>query len=135
MAVDRLRRKKRLREMPLSVGAAGAEEDADFEPAGQGDEEAETPLQQTVSAEFLEAYRRALAELSEEHRAVFLLHAVEGMRYREIAEVLGLQIGTVMSRLFYARKQLQSLLAPYRANQAEPDAEEAEVEAKEEEEE
>ena len=52
----------------------------------------------------------ALAKLSPEHRAVIVLKELEGLRYHEIAEVLHLSIGTVMSRLFYARKHLQSLL-------------------------
>ncbi len=52
----------------------------------------------------------AIAELSPEHRAVILMKEIEGMQYHEIAESLGCSIGTVMSRLFYARKKLQSLL-------------------------
>ncbi|MBI4583315.1 MAG: sigma-70 family RNA polymerase sigma factor [Planctomycetes bacterium] len=53
----------------------------------------------------------AVSQLSDKHQAVFLLHAVEELSYKEIAEVLGCSIGTVMSRLFYARKKLQELLA------------------------
>jgi RNA polymerase sigma-70 factor (ECF subfamily) len=52
----------------------------------------------------------AIAQLSPEHRAVILMKETEGMQYHEIAEALGCSIGTVMSRLFYARKKLQSLL-------------------------
>ena len=44
------------------------------------------------------------------HRAVIVLREIEDMTYHEIAEVLKLSAGTVMSRLFYARKKLQSLL-------------------------
>ena len=54
----------------------------------------------------------ALAKLSPEHRAVIVLKELEGLRYHEIAEVLHLSAGTVMSRLFYAKKHLQSLLKP-----------------------
>ena len=54
----------------------------------------------------------ALAELSPEQRAVVMLKELEGLHYREIAQELNLSIGTVMSRLFYARKRLQSLLRP-----------------------
>jgi RNA polymerase sigma-70 factor (ECF subfamily) len=54
----------------------------------------------------------ALAELSPEQRAVVILKELEGLQYREIAQVLSLSIGTVMSRLFYARKRLQSMLRP-----------------------
>ncbi len=52
----------------------------------------------------------AIAELTPEHRAVILMKEIEGMQYHEIAESLGCSIGTVMSRLFYARKKLQGLL-------------------------
>jgi RNA polymerase sigma-70 factor, ECF subfamily len=54
----------------------------------------------------------ALAQLSPEHRAVVVLRELQDMQYHEIAEVLNLSLGTVMSRLFYARKKLQSLLKP-----------------------
>ena len=53
---------------------------------------------------------RAFDELSEDARAMILLADVEELSYREIAEVIGCPIGTVMSRLHRARKQLQGLL-------------------------
>ncbi len=52
----------------------------------------------------------AIGQLSPEHRAVILMKEIEDMQYHEIAETLGCSIGTVMSRLFYARKKLQNLL-------------------------
>src|SRR5213078_2410392 len=52
----------------------------------------------------------AIAQLTPEHRAVILMKETEDMQYHEIAEALGCSIGTVMSRLFYARKKLQNLL-------------------------
>ena len=52
----------------------------------------------------------AIEKLSADHRAVILLKEVEGHQYNEIAEITGVSIGTIMSRLFYARKKLQSLL-------------------------
>jgi RNA polymerase sigma-70 factor (ECF subfamily) len=54
----------------------------------------------------------ALAQLSPEHRAVIVLKEIEDLQYQEIAKMLNLSIGTVMSRLFYGRKQLQSILRP-----------------------
>lgn len=54
---------------------------------------------------------RAVTKLSEKHRAVFLLHAMENLSYKEIATVMNCSMGTVMSRLFYARKKLQELLS------------------------
>ena len=52
------------------------------------------------------AYERALARLSPEHRAVFLLHEVEGLSYQQVAEALGCPAGTVMSRLHRACARL-----------------------------
>ena len=63
-------------------------------------------------AEIRERVNAALAKLSPDHRAVIVLKELEGLEYHQISEVLNLSIGTVMSRLFYARKKLQSLLRP-----------------------
>ena len=57
--------------------------------------------------------QRAMAELSEDHRAVLLLREIEGMSYEEIAATLDIPRGTVMSRLFHARKNMQKLLRPF----------------------
>ena len=54
----------------------------------------------------------AIAQLSPEHRAVLLLTEFEGYQYREVAQILEIPLGTVMSRLFHARKKLQHLLKP-----------------------
>lgn len=53
---------------------------------------------------------QAIAQLSPDHRTVILLREVEGHSYEEIAEMTQTSVGTVMSRLFYARKKLQELL-------------------------
>jgi RNA polymerase sigma-70 factor, ECF subfamily len=53
----------------------------------------------------------ALERLPESQRRTFILHAEAELSYREVAEVLGISIGTVMSRLFYARQKLRALLA------------------------
>lgn len=55
----------------------------------------------------------SLEELSEDFRNVVLLADVEGFSYREIAEILDIPIGTVMSRLYRARRRLQRLLYDY----------------------
>src|SRR5262245_27788036 len=55
---------------------------------------------------------RALATLSEPHRAIIMLSDLEGLSCREIAEVLDIPMGTVMSRLHNARKRLRDVLGP-----------------------
>lgn len=56
----------------------------------------------------------AMKKLSDEHRTVLTLHEFQDMEYKEIARVLGCSIGTVMSRLFYARRRLAGLLSDLR---------------------
>jgi RNA polymerase sigma-70 factor, ECF subfamily len=63
-------------------------------------------------AEIREQVYAALAQLTPEHRAVIVLKEMEDLQYHEIAEILNLSIGTVMSRLFYGRRKLQSILRP-----------------------
>ena len=57
---------------------------------------------------------QALGQLSYEHRTVLVLHEFEELEYKEIAKTMGCSIGTVMSRLFYARRKLAALLADLR---------------------
>ena len=73
----------------------------------------QSPEARVAEKELRERYFEALEQISEKHRTVFLLHTVEGMAYKEIAEALEISIGTVMSRLHYARKHLQDLLGEY----------------------
>src|SRR6476646_5715126 len=62
-------------------------------------------------AELRQRIDRALGQLSYEHRTVMVLHEFEQMEYKEIAKAMGCSIGTIMSRLFYARRKLAALLA------------------------
>ena len=59
---------------------------------------------------------KAMSQLSYEHRTVLILHEFEEMEYKQIAETMNCSIGTVMSRLFYARRKLATLLADLRKN-------------------
>jgi len=68
------------------------------------------PDQALKNAELKARIDAAIARLTPDHRQAILLKEVEGLRYHEIAEVMECSIGTVMSRLFYARKKLQELL-------------------------
>jgi len=68
------------------------------------------PGESIDQSEIRERFQAALATLSPEHRAVIVLKEVEDLSYQEIADAVGCSIGTVMSRLFYARKKLQTEL-------------------------
>lgn len=57
---------------------------------------------------------QAMSQLSDAHRTVLILHEFEGLEYKEVAKRMGCSIGTVMSRLFYARRRLAALLAALR---------------------
>ena len=72
-----------------------------------------SPADDALRHELREQIGEAVARLSEKHRSVFLLHAVDGLSYREIADTLGIAIGTVMSRLHYARRSLRGSLEGY----------------------
>jgi RNA polymerase sigma-70 factor (ECF subfamily) len=65
-------------------------------------------------AELRQRIDRALGQLSHEHRTVLVLHQFEELEYKEIAKVMGCSIGTVMSRLFYARRKMAALLTDLR---------------------
>ena len=68
------------------------------------------PFERTHDTEIAQGVRAAINELTPDHRAVILLREVEGLSYAEISEVLDCPKGTVMSRLHYARRQLQGRL-------------------------
>lgn len=72
-----------------------------------------TPHRDVGLTELQKKLNEALMRLSEPHRMVVVLHDVQGQSHEEIAEIMGCNIGTVRSRLFYARQQLQGYLAEY----------------------
>ena len=72
-----------------------------------------TPRRAAGLTELQEKLNAALLKLSEPHRLVIVLHDVQGQSHEEIAKVMDCNIGTVRSRLFYARQQMQSYLTDY----------------------
>jgi RNA polymerase sigma factor (sigma-70 family) len=84
------------------------------------DDKIHSPETETANPEILiersrdsEALRQALQQLPEELREIIVMRELDGMAYKEIAEIAGVPIGTVMSRLARARKRLQqTLIAP-----------------------
>ena len=64
-------------------------------------------------SELQEKLNDALQKLSDKHRTVVILHEIQGLEHAEIAEITKVSIGTVRSRLHYAKQQLQSYLQGY----------------------
>ncbi len=71
------------------------------------------PRENLLRREMAERIQAALATLPEKHRTILVLREVEGLSYEELAERLGIHKGTVMSRLFHARKKMQAALRGY----------------------
>lgn len=72
-----------------------------------------TPRRDLGLNELRQKLNAALAKLSEAHRLVVVLHDIQGLPHEEIAKIMDCNIGTVRSRLFYARQQLQAYLSDY----------------------
>lgn len=72
-----------------------------------------TPRREVNLSELQEKLNEAMQKLSEHHRLVVTLHDVQGLSHEEIAKIMNCNIGTVRSRLFYARQQLQGYLSDY----------------------
>ncbi len=72
-----------------------------------------TPRRDIHLAELQEKLNEAMQKLSDQHRLVVTLHDVQGMSHEEIAAIMDCNIGTIRSRLFYARQQLQAYLSAY----------------------
>jgi RNA polymerase sigma-70 factor (ECF subfamily) len=109
LCLDQLRRQKRQRTESIDA----IDEDA-------GGVERQMPVV-TVNptaglerGELRQRIDRALGQLSYEHRTVIVLHEFEELEYKEIAKTMECSIGTVMSRLFYARRKMAALLADLR---------------------
>jgi RNA polymerase sigma factor (sigma-70 family) len=72
-----------------------------------------TPRRDIALSELQEKLNKALQKLSDVHRMVVTLHDVQGLSHEEIANIMDCNVGTVRSRLFYARQQLQAYLSDY----------------------
>jgi RNA polymerase sigma-70 factor (ECF subfamily) len=72
------------------------------------------PTERLERGELRKKIDGAMGKLSEEHRTVLVLHEFEEMEYKEIAKTVDCSIGTVMSRLFYARRKMAALLSDLR---------------------
>jgi RNA polymerase sigma-70 factor (ECF subfamily) len=98
----------RARKVRLAVPLDADDEQARVELAAR--DSAGRPGHALEQSELAERLRRALESLPPDQRAVFALYATGELTYGQIAEALGIPIGTVMSRLFHARRKLHEML-------------------------
>ncbi len=104
--IDVIRKKKRRPEHLVEGTSFELEEGH----SPDGIQRASSPSWEAQRKELMTQIDSALSELKAKHRDVFLLHSIEGMSYQEISDVLEVPMGTVMSRLFYARRRMAELL-------------------------
>lgn len=112
LCLDQLRRRKRQRTESI--------EEMDEESGGverRMPVVTTNPTERLERAELRQRIEQALGQLSNEHRTVLVLHEFEDMEYKEIAKTVGCSMGTVMSRLFYARRKMAALLANLKAEE------------------
>jgi RNA polymerase sigma-70 factor (ECF subfamily) len=105
LCLDALRKQKRLRTESI--------EQLDSESGGVERQMPTITVNPTEGLERQELRRRidqAMGQLTYAHRTVLILHEFEGLEYKEVAKRMGCSIGTIMSRLFYARRRLAALL-------------------------
>ena len=107
--INFLKQRKNKAQMSLNDMDLNAEHDPDLVALISD----KTPRREVGLAELSEKLNDAMQKLSEPHRMVVALHDVQGLSHEEIAQIMGCNIGTVRSRLFYARQQLQAYLSDY----------------------
>jgi RNA polymerase sigma-70 factor (ECF subfamily) len=115
LCLDQLRKQKRLR--------ADSIEQLDEDLGGverQMPVVTPNPTEKLEQQELRQRIDRAMDQLTYEHRTVLILHEFEDLEYKEIAKRMGCSIGTVMSRLFYARRRLAALLAGLKREEFRP---------------
>ncbi len=108
LCLDAARKRGRTERVDLEEGEAEVEAGMDPPSAALAG-----PQRAALNNELKEKLDEALASLSENHRAILVLREVEGLSYEELAKVLGIRKGTVMSRLFHARLKMQNKLREY----------------------
>jgi RNA polymerase sigma-70 factor (ECF subfamily) len=117
LAIDHLRKHRRVR--PVELDEQHLEDGDDpLLPKILGANPGRALLDKEIRARI----DRALGELSDNHRAVLIMRELEGMSYEEMAQTMGCSKGTIMSRLFHARKNMQRQLADLVDRAAEEDA-------------
>jgi RNA polymerase sigma-70 factor (ECF subfamily) len=111
LAIDHTRRARKVTEFDETISKSSTVADGAVLPQMAHDNPGKTVARHELSAHI----QAALAELPEYHRAVILLREIEGLSYEEMASILRVPKGTIMSRLFHARRKMQERLEEYLA--------------------
>ena len=106
LAIDHLRKHRRVKPVELDETRVDAQADETFLPKLLGG----NPGRALADKEIRKRIDEALDELSENHRAVLVMRELEGLSYEEMAQTMGCSKGTIMSRLFHARRNMQKRL-------------------------
>ena len=106
LAIDFLRKKKRRVTSEFDETVAARESDGSI----SSSHSVASPSKALERKQLYKQIMDALDELPADQKQVILLREVEGLSYKEISDIMGIPEGTVMSRLFYARKKMQKLL-------------------------
>jgi len=117
LCIDKKRRRSKRTEISMDSprdGGGGANDDDRALMDLMPETSSTMASSKAVRAEFLEQLEAALGELPDEQREVFTLRQFGGLKYREIAEVVGVSKNTVKSRMRYALQTLRGHLAAYR---------------------
>lgn len=101
---DHLKKRRSLMELPLEVQGDDDQLQVEIADSRSG------PEQELERIETREAIGRGLASLSDEHRQILVMREVSGFSYSEISDILGLELGTVKSRIARARDSLRLFL-------------------------
>ena len=104
-------RKKRNRNRPISIDAL--DQDITYDEVYAELDSKDSPLRHIGLNELQVKLNEAMQRLSLKHRTVVVMHDIEGIPHDEIAKIVGVSVGTIRSRLFYARRQLQADLGEY----------------------
>jgi RNA polymerase sigma-70 factor (ECF subfamily) len=123
LSIDHIRKHKRGRHVDFDDAIAhGQDEGALGEDALVPRILGQNPGKSLVRKEMREQISMALAELSENHRAVLVMRELDGMSYEEMAQAMQCSKGTIMSRLFHARRNMQKRLLEYMGGQKDLEA-------------
>ena len=110
LAIDHIRRTKRVKNVDFNDAVGHAESDSVGEESLVPRVLDENPGRSLARKEMREHIGTALSELSDNHRAVLVMRELEGLSYEEMAQTMGCSKGTIMSRLFHARRNMQKRL-------------------------